>query len=207
MPKISEDLPDSKFMKVQNCIQKSKKYDSDLEKKMKGILKSQRLKLHCTQHFTMSNNDLRSFLLKNRHFVDLYKMSYQKQSYADSWLALKFFEYNSLLDEIRDQYKQVSKNINCNERERADLRDEFLEESITPKIYKIIFGRDQSKDANVDSNESAYMLSMLQQDEESSQSTSLNIGIKSLKNHTRGQFSFAIEIMPEGQESLKSRRT
>ena len=90
----------------------------------------------------MDNSNLRAFLTKNRNFVDLYKMNYQKQSFADSWLTLKFLEYNSLLDEIREQYKLVSKSINTAERERIDQRDEFLEEVLSPQIYKILYDRD-----------------------------------------------------------------
>jgi hypothetical protein len=38
-------------------------------------------------------------------------------------------------------------------RETDDLKDEFLEEHITPEIYQILFGRDQAKDQVLESAE------------------------------------------------------
>ena len=110
--------------------------------KLKKIAKSQIFKLEDLLNFTMDNSNLRVYLSKNRYFVELFKMTHRNQNFSDTWLAIKFMEYNSLLDEIRDQFKQVSKSINTAERDRIDRRDEFLEEVITPQIYKILFGRD-----------------------------------------------------------------
>ena len=74
--------------------------------------------------------------------VETYKLSHCRISYADRWLTIKFMEYNSVLEDIREQYKETSKNINRQMRETDDRKDEFLEENITPRIYQILFGRD-----------------------------------------------------------------
>ena len=89
----------------------------------------------------MDNKNLRLFLQKNRFTVDTHKLSHQRESYADQWLAIKFFEYNSVLEDIREQYKETSKTINRHQRELDDSKDEFLEEHITPQVYEILFGR------------------------------------------------------------------
>jgi hypothetical protein len=83
----------------------------------------------------MDNLNLRQYLSKNRFMVETYKISNLRLSYSDFWLSFKFLEYNSLLDEIREDYKIISKNINKIQRDRDDLKDAFLEDAITPEIY------------------------------------------------------------------------
>ena len=50
----------------------------------------------------MDNANLRHFLEINRNFVDTYKMTYERESYADKWLSVKSMEYNMVVQEVRD---------------------------------------------------------------------------------------------------------
>lgn len=115
----------------------------------------------------MDNLNLRNFLFKNRCLVDVHKLDHRKLTYADTWLAFKFIEYNLVLDEIRDQYKETSKSINRMQRDTADQKDEFLEETISPQIYQIMFGRCQQKDSVLESIDYANVAEMMKPDEDS----------------------------------------
>jgi len=52
--------------------------------------------------------------------VDTYKITYERESYADKWLAIKSFEYNQVLASIREDYKGLFKQINAAQNEEAD---------------------------------------------------------------------------------------
>ena len=103
-------------------------------------------KLTAISNFTMDNKQMRLLIQKNRCFIDTFKLTYERESYADFWLASKSFEYNQLVEEIRTQYKDLFKNINRIQTEEDDYRDDFLEEKLTPELYNLLYGRSQSQD-------------------------------------------------------------
>ena len=121
----------------------------DLE--FKTLLKEYELSESC--FFNMNNANLRSLLAANRNFVDTFKMTYERESYADRWLAIKSMEYNQVLLEIREQYKQLFKNINSTQREEADRHDDFLENKIDSNVYKVFYGRNLDLDNVLESRE------------------------------------------------------
>lgn len=87
-------------------------------------------------------------------------------NYADKWLSTKFFEYNSLLEEIRDDYKEMFKRMQKADRDQNEQKDEY-EENLSSAVYKIFYGRNQEGDNVLESNEWAQV-NYQQQDDESS---------------------------------------
>ena len=70
------------------------------------------------------------------------------------------------MSEIRAEYKQLFKRINQGQREQTEAVEGFLEDKLSSSVYKLFYGRNMSKDSELESQAKFEVMNRFEYDEE-----------------------------------------